>query len=140
MKIKLTILLTIISLSTFAKTEQVLDTITVWKVYIGTTLVKDFNDFTKDKRIILKKGNVKVVDTLKIVYFDDTPCPNCKSELIIKTETGKIVKRIFGKYKFEIGTVEIQLISFNNRSEILKFYYKEDENYREKLLFETKIQ
>ena len=63
---------------------------------------------------------------------------NCKGKLIIKTEKGKIIKQIIGKYDFEIEIVEIQLLSFNNRSVILKYYYKKDEDYGEKLLFETK--
>ena len=70
MKTKLTILMMIISLSSFAKLNKVLDTISVWKVYIGNTLIKDFNDFTNDKRILLKKRKIRVLDTLKIKYFD----------------------------------------------------------------------
>lgn len=142
MKKTLTIILLLISVSSFAKSEQVMDTISNWQVYNGGKLLKAFNAFNADNRILLTKGKIRAVDTLDIKYFDDTPCVDCIASLTIKTDKNKEVRKLdnsLSNYNFKIKTTDLQMLAFKNRSSVLKFYYKEDDTDDEVLLFEIEI-
>ena len=142
MKKTLTIILLLISVYSFAKSDQVMDTIANWQVYNGDKLLKAFNAFSDDNRILLTKGKIKAIDTVDIKYFDDTPCIDCIASLTIKTDKNKLVRRLdnsLSNYNFKIKTTDLQVLVFKNRSSILKFFYKEDETAQEVLLFEIEI-
>jgi hypothetical protein len=142
MKKILTIILFLTSITLQAKPEHVIDTISNWQVYNGGIILKTFNTFSSDNRILLTKGKIRAIDTVDIKYFDDTPCINCKASLTIKTDKNKEIRRIdntLGNYAFKIKTADLQVLAFKNKSSILRFYYKEDETSVEVLLFEIEI-
>ena len=132
----------LISVCSFAKSEQVMDTISNWQVYNGGKLLKTFNAFSDYNRILLTKGKIRAIDTVDIKYFDDTPCIDCIASLTIKTDKNKIIRRLdnsLSNYNFKIKTTDLQVLAFKNRSSILSFYYKEDKTDQEVLLFEIEI-
>lgn len=144
MKKTLTTILLFISVCSFAKSEHEMDTISNWQVYNGGKLLKAFNVFSADNRILLTKGKIRAIDTLDIKYFDDTPCIDCIASLTIKTDKNKEIRRLDNSlsnynYNFKIKATDLQVLAFKNRSSILKFYYKEDEADDEVLLFEIEI-
>ena len=142
MKKTLTITLLLISVCSFAKSEQVMDTISNWQVYNGGKLLKAFNTFSDKNRILLTKGKIRAIDTVDIKYFDDTPCTSCLASLTIKTDKNKVIRRLdnsLSNYNFKIKTTDLQVLALKNRSSILKFYYKEDKTDQEVLLFEIEI-
>ncbi|MCT4560476.1 MAG: hypothetical protein N4A41_03785 [Crocinitomicaceae bacterium] len=142
MKNTITIILMLISISSFAKSEQEMDTISNWQVYNGGKLLKVFNALSTDYRILLTKGKIRAIDTVEVKYFDDTPCIDCIASLTIRTDKNKEIRRInnsLSNYSFKIKTTDLQVLAFENSSSILRFYYIEDEADEEVLLFEIEI-
>ena len=132
----------LISVCSFARSEQVMDTISNWQVYNGGKLLKAFNAFSADNQILLTIGKIKAIDTVEIKYFDDTPCIDCIASLTIKTDKNKEIRRLnnsLSNYNFKVKTTDLQVLAFENKSSVLKFYYKEDESDDEVLLFEIEI-
>jgi len=142
MKRLLAILFLSVSISSFAKTNVVSDTISNWQVYNGGVLLKAFNAFSEEIRIVLTKGKIRAIDTVTVQYFDDTPCSDCNSSLTIKTEdnrTIRIISNSKNNSEFDIKTTDLQVLAFKNRSSVLRFYYKENESDNDILLFEIEI-
>ncbi len=142
MKKTFIIVLFLISIGLYAQTEQVMDTISNWQVYNGGKLLKAFNAFSSDNRIMLTKGKIRAIDTVDIKYFDDTPCLDCIANLTIRSDQNNVLRKIdnsLGNYGFKIKTTDLQVLAFKSRSSILRFYYKEDEVEEEVLLFEIEI-
>lgn len=130
------------SISSFANSIVGMDTISNWQVYNGGELLRAFNAFTEEHRIILTKGNIRAIDSVEVNYFDDNPCLSCKASLMLKTKGDVLIKRIDNlnvNNHFYIKTTDLQVLAFKNRSSILKFYYKKDESDNERLLFEIEI-
>jgi len=142
MKRYLIIILLLLSISGYSYPSVSADTISYWKVYNGGELIMEGNVLKSNTKIILPKGKIKAIDSLMIRYFDDTPCIDCNGSITIKTDANKEIRVINndkGNYLYYIRTVELQVLSFNSRSTILKFYYQEDEADKELLLFEIEI-
>ncbi|WP_109439044.1 MULTISPECIES: hypothetical protein [Aquimarina] len=142
MKKYLTLLFLFFSVVGFAKLKIATDTISFWKVYNGGKLIKEGDIFSKNSKIILKKGKIRAIDTLNVKYFDDTPCHDCNGSLTIKTKNEMEIKKIENlksNYDFDIKTTDVQVLAFKNKSSILKFYYREDDSQNEILLFEIEI-
>ncbi len=142
MKKKLTLFLLLLSISSFAKSEEVMDTLSNWQVYNGGKLLKAFNASSTDTRILLTKGKIRAKDTVKVTYFDDTKCLDCNPSLTIKSIDNRVLRRInnsLSNYAFKIRTTDLQVLCFKNESTVLKFYYKEDEPDDETFLFEIEI-
>lgn len=141
MKQILTLLL-FFSLSSFAKAEHRMDTISNWQVYNGGQLLKAFNSLSTSSKIILTKGKIKAIDTVEINYFDDNPCYKCNSRIIIKSKNDKIIRELdnaISNRVFKIKTTDLQVMALKNNSSILKFYYRKHESFEEFLLFEIEI-
>ena len=79
MKRILIILITTIGLFNVANA----DTISYWHVYYNDIRIKEFNDFSKAE-IVLNVRDIKPNDSLTIMYFRDTPCQDCATEILIK--------------------------------------------------------
>ncbi|WP_123921940.1 hypothetical protein [Flavobacterium sp. LM4] len=105
-------------------------------------MIKEGTLSNKKERIELYKKTIRVLDTLHIKYFEDTPCVKCNSNFIIKTEKGKEIKTIQSnknQYSLKLETTELQVLAFKNKSSILKLYFKEDDKTESILLFEFEI-
>jgi hypothetical protein len=137
-----TILILFINMKSYSNSFTKCDTISYWKVYRNSKLIKEGNITNKKYQIELTKGTIKVLDTLFVKYFDDIPCIKCNSKFIIRTEKGKEIKIIQSsknQYSVKLKTTELQVLAFKNKSSILKLYFKEDEKTESILLFEFKI-
>ena len=141
MKTYLTFVFLTISLIGLSNSYPTIDTISHWKVYNDGVLLKEMNVFDQNSKIIIKKGKIRRLNPLRIQYFNDTPCFDCSSKIIIRTKKGKIIRTIENtksNYDFEIETTELQVLILKNRSS-LTFYYKEHVGSHEILLFEFDI-
>jgi hypothetical protein len=141
MKKTLTIILFLLSITSHAKHEQILDTISNWQIYNGGKLLKTLNSISADNRILLTKGKIRAMDTMDIKYFDDTPCIDCIASLTIRTDNNKEVTKIdnsFGNCDFRIKTTDLQVLAFINKSSVLRFYYKEEETDQEVFILDIK--
>jgi hypothetical protein len=58
------------------------DTIDYWHVYYNKTKIKEYNQYSKGE-ITLKIKNIKNKDTLTVRYFRDTPCSDCKTQVVL---------------------------------------------------------
>ena len=143
MRTYLTILLLTLSISAFSNSVASLDTIATWHVLINDQTIEEYNDFFKLRTIELTKGKIKLSDTLITRYFDDMPCPDCNSELIIKSEKGEILKTLIysdnGKHEFRIVTPELQVLAFNSKSNILNVHYRKKSDLTEHYLYSIEI-
>jgi hypothetical protein len=142
MKTYLLLTLLLISIKTFSNHFPVNDTVPYWKVYNGGKLLSEGNITNQKTLIIITKHHVRAIDTLTVEYFEDVHCINCNVEMIVKTNTGKEIKKIKNTgnaYLFKIKTTEIQVLAFNNKSAALKFYFKKHKG-AEVFLFEIRIQ
>jgi len=142
MKTYLVLFFSTISFIGFSNTYPLIDTISNWQVYNGGVLLKAMNIHNQGERIILTKGKIRAVDVFSIHYSDDTPCFDCTESITIRTQKGKVIRTLYftkSNYSFDIKTVDLQVLTFKNKSEVLKFYYKEDSNNREIFLFEVQI-
>ena len=125
-----------------ASAHPPLDTLSFWKVSLRGELILQGNEATLDAHYLLTKGKIRSNDLLTIRYFDDTPCMECSASLTLKNKKGEaltVLPNTKGNYDFEIKTTELQMLAFHDRSNYLRFYYKEDEGEEERLLFEIEI-
>lgn len=140
MKIYLIFLFSTISLVAFSNSYPTIDTISYWQVYNGNHLISEITAFDQNPKISIKKGKVRTLSPLKIRYFDDTPCFDCSSSIMIKTQKGEVIRTIDkSNNEFNIKTTELQVLAFKNKSQVLTFFYKENVGGFEIFLFEFEI-
>jgi len=68
------------------------DTVDYWHIYYNKTKIKEFNLYSKGE-ITLRSKDIKRTDSLTIIYFRDTPCSDCATEVIIETGSNFVITK-----------------------------------------------
>ena len=73
------------------------DTIDYWHVYYNNRKIKEFNQNSTDRTIILGLQKIKAKDSLAVRYFNDTPCMECDTFLEFEDSEHNVVMTSKGK-------------------------------------------
>lgn len=116
--------------------KPVSDTTSYWKVSMHNQVILNGNPFHLDT-ITLSKGKINTAAIMKVQYFDDTPCSNCKSVFTISDTKGNRLKEIEvgGSGIFDLKTTELQVLCAKAKSNYLHIQYREAESSKELPLF-----
>ncbi|QNR25019.1 hypothetical protein [Croceimicrobium hydrocarbonivorans] len=123
----------------FGQAQLANDTISHWHLSIGDKLFRDYNQYSENKTLYLRMEDFKLSDSLSLLYFDDTPCSECKSEFWIEFIKGKeayLMKRGAQNsgLKEELGT--LVSVAFQLDRSNLRFYFRESEESKPVYLLE----
>lgn len=143
MKKYLIILFLLISSEGFCNSQSTCDTISHWKVHRNSKLINQGFPGGKLQRIQLTKGSIHSTDTL-LVEFIEEGGTDCIPKYIIKNEKGKVIKTISSTntgitYAINLKTTELLMMAFNDKSSILKIYFKKDNHSNARALFEVEV-
>jgi len=141
--IPLLMIFSFLSFPYFGQAQLANDTISHWHLSIGDELVRDYNEYSENKTLHLRLEDFKLSDSLSLLYFEDTPCSECKSEFWIEFMDGKEghLMKIRGQnseLKEELSklvAVAFQLDRWN-----LKLYFRESMEYRPVFLLEMVLE
>ena len=63
------------------------DTIDFYHVFYNSSILKKYNqyDLSKNNTISIDLHSIKEDDSIKVMYWDDTPCFDCKCHLNVYT-------------------------------------------------------
>lgn len=84
---KLNILIAFFLISSFCKAS---DTISVWHVFYNKIKMKEYNGFTNKSPLIIKANNYKIGDSITIKYYSDSPCRDCKTAIMLKSNDNQV--------------------------------------------------
>ncbi len=67
--------------------EMKADTIDFYHVFYNSSILKKYNqyDLSKNNTISIDLHSIKEDDSIKVMYWDDTPCFDCKCHLNVYT-------------------------------------------------------
>jgi len=102
------------------------DTIDFWHVYYNAERVASFHQHTYPS-MQLSRMDVQPGDTIRVYYFRDTPCQNCKTWITMTDSAGTQTILGNGRGAFQAITFPAEGL-FNCRSEHVKVYYHEGES------------
>jgi hypothetical protein len=123
----------------------VADTISYWHIYYNTKKIKECNTYSKEE-IRIKEKDVKRTDFLMIEYFRDTPCSECKTQVIIESNKQFIITKGTGIGTFnpvKIAVFDLLQYHLKNKKEIYKVLYYEEQltnKVQKVLLFRIKLE
>jgi len=100
------------------------DTLDFWHVYVNDKLIAEFNEFSKDLTLNLKKSNIKSTDTITVRYGSDHPCGDCYYGLTVFVEIMEQLpeaetKEHFGKLSISLN----DLLHIEKKYKIQKFNF-----------------
>lgn len=113
------------------------DTLSYWHVYYNDLKIKEYvkySDLTNDF-IKLNLKEIKQNDTITVLYYSDTPCNTCKTNIYIIDEKKKnivLCNRIDERNPMKISVFD--LIKYKLQNEV-NVYYESDKFKGEILLF-----
>ena len=106
-------------LSVYAKA----DTITSWKVYYNSKLVKQFTFDSSSKEIHINVKDYKIGDYIAIKYGDDMPCYDCSYEFYVGTE-GQEVFFTRVKNKYQLVSIDLKyIISEDGKDQLKRVFF-----------------
>ena len=135
----------ILSLMGFER-EVFSDTIDFYHVYYNNKVIDQFNQFNTvfNKTIMIDTTIIKMKDSLKVIYWDDTPCCDCECFLsIIKRDNytnGYTISHMGVGNSFKISLFD--LLKFSRKFNIYDYeilYYVDEYNSNISTLFYLKL-
>ena len=72
------------------------DTISYWHVYLDNKVIAEFSVVTENPTIEISTSDLRRNPILKVVYFRDTPCQDCRTYLTICNSKDEILFKIKG--------------------------------------------
>jgi hypothetical protein len=125
--------------------EMKADTIDFYHVFYNSSILKKYNqyDLSKNNTISIDLHSIKEDDSIKVMYWDDTPCIDCKCYLNVYTrETIKVDSTtIIGAGKLlSIRLFDMRQYCIQNKSNEFKFEYYESNSLNRKILFYIKLE
>ena len=118
------------------------DTIDYWHVYYNNTKIKEYNQYSKGE-IVLKVKNIKKTDSLTILFFRDTPCSDCKTEVNVENESHFVITKGKGYGTFNPIKISVfDLLLKADRDFSCVYYQERDETETtpKVLLFKVKLE
>lgn len=134
------IIVLILTIGFFHTTKA--DTIDYWHVYYNNIKIKEYNQYSKGE-IILKTKDIKKTDSLTIMYFRDTPCSDCETQVTVENKHHFVITKGEGYGTFNPIKISIfDLLLKADRKYSYVFYQEEPEtNQNQKLLlFKIKLE
>lgn len=115
------------------------DTIDFYHVYYSDDIIKKYNLFhvNQDNLITLDASNIKEKDSIKVRYWDDTPCFDCSCYLNIYNKKMKVMSvTSIGVGNF-LSISLYDLLAFAGRYKIYEYdiEYYEDSSPQKRILF-----
>ena len=104
------------------------DTICYWHVSLNKNILKQFNEITESPLITIIRSDVNQFDSLTIRFYKDTPCNDCKGNLLINNDHKVIIEKasIIGTFSpLTINLFELINSRENKISKYFEFYYYE---------------
>jgi hypothetical protein len=118
-----------------------IDTIDFWHVYYNKTKIKELNGL-EIKQIMLKKKNIKPSDILTIKYFNDTPCSDCATFIVIKDKKNNIIIKKNGKGTSKPISIQLEQLVLSKKEEFDVFYSEKKTKNQQKIfpIFKIKLE
>jgi hypothetical protein len=102
------------------------DTISTWHVYYNKIKFKEFNQYNNKEKLVLKRSDFKVGDTISIKYYTDTKCHDCIGSFTVECEEKYIVGSdiIENEYLVKFSVEEIiHYLNKNNCKNVVFYLY-----------------
>lgn len=113
------------------------DTVDFWRVFYNR---KEIN--TKGE-ILLKVKDIKKNDSLTILYFRDTPCSECETNVIVENRHHFVITQGKGQGTFNPIKISVfDLLVKADRDYSYVYYYEVSDNYKTQriMLFKLKLE
>ena len=102
------------------------DTINTWHVYYNNKKLKEYNQYNNKEKLVLKRSDFKVGDTISIKYYTDTKCHDCIGSFTVECEEKYIVGSdiIENEYLVKFSVEEIiHYLNKNNCKNVVFYLY-----------------
>lgn len=101
------------------------DTISTWHVYYNKIKFKEYNQYNKKEKLVLKISDFKVGDTISIKYYTDAKCHNCISSFSVECEEKYITGSEIKENEYLVSFSVEELINYldKNDCKIVVFYF-----------------
>lgn len=122
--------------------EAKADTIDFWHVYYHDIKINEYNQYSKGEITIIAK-DIKKTDSITIIYFRDTPCSDCKTNVTVENKSHFIITKGIGfgtANPIKISVFELLLKADRNFNYV---YYQEENKFQQEqrlLLFKIKLE
>jgi len=118
------------------------DTIDYWHIYYNKIKIKEYNQYSNGV-ITLKVKDIKKTDSLTVMYFRDTPCDNCETQLAIEDRKHRAITKGKGIGTFKPIKVSVfDLLQYHLKSDktVYEVYYQETSRTQRVLIFNIKLE
>lgn len=97
-----------------------------WSVYLNDSLIGQFNSFSNDNEIVLKRESIQQNDTISIIYHNDQPCSKCEYYYAVKDNVSgfKIDKERRSEILKEVFFPLFKIKEFTGSNEFVFFVHE----------------
>jgi len=134
------ILLFILTIGIFNSVKA--DTIDYWHIYYNDIKIKEYNHYSKGE-ITLKVKDLKKTDSLTIIYFRDTPCSDCETQVIVESKSHFVITKGKGFGTFNPLKISVFDLLLKADRDFSYVYYQEGVKTNQTprlLLFKIKLE